>query len=86
MVSEKNIRFNITIKKEIKERLEKLIKNNSRYSISKIIEMLLINYLNFKEKIDKKNLEKKDEKDPEKKEDDQDNISIEDLLKSIEGL
>lgn len=79
MISEKNIRFNITIKKDIKEKLEKLIKNNPRYSISKIIEMLLINYLTFKEKKD----EKKDEKKQEKNDED---ISIEDLLKSIEGL
>lgn len=78
MISQKNVRFNITIKKEVKEKLENLIKNNSRYSVSKIIEMLLINYLNFKEK--------KEEKNPEKKEEEKDNISIEDLLKSIEGL
>lgn len=78
MISQKNIRFNITIKKDIKEKLEDLIKNNPRYSVSKIIEMLLINYLNFKEK--------KEEKKPEKKEEEKDNISIEDLLKSIEGL
>lgn len=78
MISQKNIRFNITIKKDIKEKLEKLIKNNPRYSVSKIIEMLLINYLNFKEK--------KEEKNTEKKEEEKDNISIEDLLKSIEGL
>lgn len=78
MISQKNIRFNITIKKEVKERLENLIKNNPRYSMSKIIEMLLINYLKFKEK--------KEEKDTEKKEEEKDNISIEDLLKSIEGL
>lgn len=75
MISEKNIRFNITIKKDIKEKLEKLIKNNPRYSISKIIEMLLINYLTFKEKKDEQKQEKNDE-----------DISIEDLLKSIEGL
>lgn len=79
MISQKNVRFNITIKKEVKERLENLIKNNPRYSISKIIEMLLINYLKFKEK-------KEEEKDTEKKEEEKDNISIEDLLKSIEGL
>lgn len=78
MISQKNIRFNITIKKEVKEKLENLIKNNPRYSVSKIIEMLLINYLNFKEK--------KEEKNSEKKEEEKDNISIEDLLKSIEGL
>lgn len=79
MISQKNIRFNITIKKEVKEKLENLIKNNPRYSVSKIIEMLLINYLNFKEK--------KEAKDPEKKEEEKDdNMSIEDLLKSIEGL
>lgn len=78
MISQKNIRFNITIKKEVKEKLENLIKNNPRYSISKIIEMLLINYLNFKEKNTEKNTEKKEEE--------KDNISIDDLLKSIEGL
>lgn len=77
MINKKNVRFNITIKKEVKEKLENLIKNNPRYSVSKIIEMLLINYLKFKEKKEEKNPEKKEEKD---------NISIEDLLKSIEGL
>lgn len=83
MISQKNIRFNITIKKEIKEKLEKLIKNNPRYSISKIIEMLLVNYLKFKEKMEEKNPEKTEEKNPKKLDED---ISIEDLLESIKGL
>ena len=83
MISQKNIRFNITIKKEIKEKLEKLIKNNPRYSISKIIEMLLVNYLKFKEKMEQKNPEKTEEKNPKKLDED---ISIEDLLESIKGL